>query len=75
MELGLGEMRYEGANKHGGFTLSDEGGGSSNDSFSSGDLHRPEEKDCEFADEPLNESPIVELSRAPLASTFWFKLV
>jgi hypothetical protein len=60
VKLGHGEMSDERLDQHSGFTLTDEGRSRSNDSLGTGNAHRPEEEDSELADEPLDETPVVQ---------------
>ncbi|XPS80098.1 hypothetical protein M3J09_012060 [Ascochyta lentis] len=53
-------MRNEWLDQHGGFTLTDERRSRSDDSLGTRDAHGPEEEDGELADEPLDETPVVQ---------------
>ena len=53
----MGDERLD---QHGRLSLTDEGRCGRNDSFGARDAHGPEEEDGEFADEPLQNSPVVE---------------
>jgi hypothetical protein len=60
VDLSLGQVLNERLDQHGTLALSDERRSRCNDSLGAGDLHAPEEEDGEFADEPLDDSPVVE---------------
>lgn len=59
MDFGLGQVRDERTDQHGRLALTNEGGGSSDDGFGTGDAESPEEEDGELANEPLDESQVV----------------
>lgn len=60
MDFRHGEVRDERLDQHGGFTLTDEGGRSGDNGFSTGDAHAPEEESGKFADKPLDDTDVVE---------------
>jgi len=60
VQLGLGKMGNERLDKHSRFSLSDEGRGGRDNSFSTRHAHAPEEEDGELADEPLEHTPVVQ---------------
>ena len=60
VQLGLGQVRDEGPDQHRRLALPDEGRGGRHDGLGARDAHRPEEEDGEFADEPLQDAPVVE---------------
>lgn len=53
-------MGDEWPDKHGGFSLSDERGGCSHDSFGARDTHRVKEEGCKLLDGPLEDTPVKE---------------
>lgn len=58
MQFGLSQVGDEGSDQHGRLSLTDERRCSSDNGLSTGDAHRPEEEDCEFADKPLDDAPV-----------------
>ena len=60
MDLGLGHVRYERPDEHGGFTLTDKGRSGCHDGFGTGNVERPEHERSKLADEPLDETDIVQ---------------
>jgi hypothetical protein len=60
VDFGLGHVGDEWSDKHSGFSLTDEGGGSGDDSLGTGNTESPEDESSEFSDEPLDESNVVE---------------
>lgn len=60
MKLGLCHVRNKRSDKHGRFTLADEGGSSSDDGFGTRNSKTPEYKGGELDDEPLDETDKVQ---------------
>lgn len=60
MQFGLRKMWNERPDQHGRLALPDERRSSGDDSFSARYSHAPEEKDCELADEPLEDTPVIQ---------------
>lgn len=60
VDLGLGEVGHERLDQHGTLSLSDERSRGRDNGLSARDAHAPEEKDGEFADEPLDDAPVVQ---------------
>lgn len=60
VDLGLGHVRDEGPDQHGRFTLADERGGSSDDSFGTRDSKSPEDEHGKLDNEPLQEVKVVQ---------------
>lgn len=60
MYLGISHVCDKRSNQHGRLSLSNEGGGSSDDSFGTRHTESPEDKSGKLLDEPLDESDVVE---------------
>ena len=60
MHLGHGKVGDERLDQHGGFTLTDERRRRSDDCLGTRYSHGPEEEDGEFANEPLEDAPVVQ---------------
>ena len=60
MQLGHGKMGHKRPDQHGRFSLTDEGRRGSDNGLSARDAHSPEEEDSEFANEPLEDTPVVQ---------------
>lgn len=60
MQLAHGQMWHEWLDQHGRFSLSNERRSGSDNGLGSGDSHGPEEEDGELADEPLDQTDVVE---------------
>lgn len=60
VKLGVGHVGDKGTDQHGRFSLSNEGGSSSDDGLGTGGVESPEDEDGYLLDEPLDESNIVQ---------------
>jgi hypothetical protein len=59
MTFRASQVRYERFNEDGTFALTDEGGGSCADGFSTRNLHRPEKEFGELYNDPLQDTVVI----------------
>lgn len=60
VKLGVGHVGDKGTDQHGGFSLANEGSGSSDDGLGTRGVEGPEDEDGHLLDEPLDESNVVQ---------------